>query len=772
MAVRMANRRGWLVVVGVMTALVGANAIAQTDNAGFVSQSVPSTMVATQSQMVSVTMRNTGTTTWSYGQSYRLGTQNPQDNMIWTTDSRVNLDGADFIPPNGTKTFTFPITAPSVAGTYNFQFEMVREYVHWFGSPTVNVQITVTPYVPGDSSGNPPVAWWSFDDIYRGTTGTTSATDFSGNANTGTFSGTSLVAGVAGYARYFGTSTDYMSGTATSVLNISGPITLEAWVRAGSGDSDIMNKAPNQGSPANYPGNFDFYLISGNHLAFGHEIVGGGYRLYYSTATVATNQWSHVAVTWGAGRVRFYINGSLVTDVADSGETAVTASPVVRIGVRADGFAYHGAVDEVKIWNYARSAAQIAGTYKPLPTCTAAIVNPPPNPNYTSACINQPCTGLYPPDADASLQQCINVLTNNGTRPAEIRLAPGNPGYLISQTLVIPNNVVITSTDSSVRASLRAKESLWWPIVTNCQVRGLTQLQANYNCPPISGLAASFLRLDGNRTGRYLLYSQLCPPSSGRSLTGNIVIENGSSNLAIDDNESTRALCGSALLVNGSSYEVARNLVDDNGYGWETATNPPFPGQPWIQQGRQPWSDGITLEYCGGGSAFGNTVLDATDVGIAVFSTLQPCSIYQNSIQNRVRHAFGGTGLPAGNGPNVSVTNNAIAADLNRMSFGLIGGCHPWVPPTPDHPFPDPQTTTIGGQITNNAVSGAFVNLVVDGVSGATIQGNTLSNAQGNSNTCGAPSTSNYTMWAAHVLGSGYQSGWVAKSYDGCIPLP
>ncbi|MGH9365955.1 MAG: NBR1-Ig-like domain-containing protein, partial [Thermoanaerobaculia bacterium] len=118
-----------------------------TNAAAFVSQTVPASMVIGQTYTVSVTMQNTGTSTWTAAGEYKLGSQNPQDNGIWGT-GRVNLAAADRIAPNQSKTFTFTVTAPSTLGTYNFQWRMLRELVEWFGEFTPNVTITVSPPAP------------------------------------------------------------------------------------------------------------------------------------------------------------------------------------------------------------------------------------------------------------------------------------------------------------------------------------------------------------------------------------------------------------------------------------------------------------------------------------------------------------------------------------------------------------------------------------------------------------------------------------------------
>ena len=114
------------------------------NDALFVAQSIPTTMTAGQQYASSITMKNTGILTWTRSAAYRLGSQNPRDNLTWGI-GRVELPlSVAQVLPGEHATFAFSVTAPSTAVTYNFQWKMVREGVEWFGDPTPNLQITVT----------------------------------------------------------------------------------------------------------------------------------------------------------------------------------------------------------------------------------------------------------------------------------------------------------------------------------------------------------------------------------------------------------------------------------------------------------------------------------------------------------------------------------------------------------------------------------------------------------------------------------------------------
>ena len=113
-----------------------------TNDADFISQNVPSSMVAGQQYEVSVTMENTGDTTWTKATNYKLGAIHSPAGL-WNS-GRVYLADEDSIAPSQQKTFTFTVTAPSTPGNYNFQWRMVEEAVEWFGDNTTNIVVNVT----------------------------------------------------------------------------------------------------------------------------------------------------------------------------------------------------------------------------------------------------------------------------------------------------------------------------------------------------------------------------------------------------------------------------------------------------------------------------------------------------------------------------------------------------------------------------------------------------------------------------------------------------
>ena len=112
-------------------------------NSQFVGQSVPISMQASHQYSVSVTMKNTGTTTWTDAAGFRLFAYNPSGNTRWGFD-RVRLPSNVSVPQGSSYTFNFMVIAPSAPGPYNFQWRMLLNGTGTFGQPSANVVVTVS----------------------------------------------------------------------------------------------------------------------------------------------------------------------------------------------------------------------------------------------------------------------------------------------------------------------------------------------------------------------------------------------------------------------------------------------------------------------------------------------------------------------------------------------------------------------------------------------------------------------------------------------------
>lgn len=90
------------------------------DGAAVVSKQTPAAMAAFESYPVQVTVRNTGTTTWTAGGGYALAPSNP----AW--GAARPLPPGVTVPPGGSYPFAFNVTAPGGDGAQDISWRMVR----------------------------------------------------------------------------------------------------------------------------------------------------------------------------------------------------------------------------------------------------------------------------------------------------------------------------------------------------------------------------------------------------------------------------------------------------------------------------------------------------------------------------------------------------------------------------------------------------------------------------------------------------------------------
>jgi len=126
--------------------------VPEQNDASFVSQTVPAIMVPGQNYSVTVTMRNTGASTWTPDGDYQLASENLPDNQRWGLN-RVNLTTT--VLPGSDAIFNFTVIAPATPGAYSFQWRMVQQGVERFGALTTNANVQTINGPPTVSLSSP-----------------------------------------------------------------------------------------------------------------------------------------------------------------------------------------------------------------------------------------------------------------------------------------------------------------------------------------------------------------------------------------------------------------------------------------------------------------------------------------------------------------------------------------------------------------------------------------------------------------------------------------
>jgi len=159
----------------------------------------------------------------------------------------------------------------------------------------------------------------------------------------------------------FDGSNDFVNCGNNASLMPTAAITVEAWFNAddlggGVHERSIVGKeecCPDRGYVLRHGGGDVAFVVA----------VSGGWReaRSFSGSLVNTGTWHHIAGTYDGSVVRVYLDGVEVGTSSFSGSIASNSSDMY-IG-NTPGFGgrlFNGKIDEVKVWDYARSPAQIA----------------------------------------------------------------------------------------------------------------------------------------------------------------------------------------------------------------------------------------------------------------------------------------------------------------------------------------------------------------------------------------------------------------------------
>jgi len=330
------------------------------NGAAFVSQTPPpGLMTAGQSYGVSITMRNTGTSTWSPAFGDLLGSQNPAGNSTWGL-SQVLLPGS--VAPGAQVTLAFTVTAPPAPGTYNFQWRMAHQQVQWFGTSTANVPVTVQA-----AAGAGLVGHWKLDE---GTGGTSA--DSSGNANHVTLLNNPVwTAGqLAGALSFDGLDDSLIVWANASLTGVTNTFTTAMWVNPQAAheiDSEMTTGfsgtsgqryaiGPHHGANYGESGHAGAGISVGTNGVSVYEHA-SGYMPAVLVHPASITGWTHVAVVYENRHPRLYVNGILVKTGLAGPYGSVHLTPV-NIGGMGAGY-FKGLLDDVRVYGRALTATDI-----------------------------------------------------------------------------------------------------------------------------------------------------------------------------------------------------------------------------------------------------------------------------------------------------------------------------------------------------------------------------------------------------------------------------
>jgi beta-galactosidase len=200
------------------------------------------------------------------------------------------------------------------------------------------------------------VGWWKFDETEGGNAG-----DSSSNDNVGKLFGNPQwrpSAGKVGGALEFDGVDDYVDCGNDASLDITEQITITAWVKTNDAGDSQFNPYITKGDRT-----YGLKQHSQNSIEF--VIYDGTWRVtHYPVDGSFNGVWHHLAGTYDGSKLKLYIDGTLEVTTAYKGSIASSAANLnIATNSEESGRFYNGAIDDLRIYNYALSEGEITALY-------------------------------------------------------------------------------------------------------------------------------------------------------------------------------------------------------------------------------------------------------------------------------------------------------------------------------------------------------------------------------------------------------------------------
>jgi hypothetical protein len=339
------------------------------------------------------------------------------------------------------KIFSYPISEDEIKTLYNDSSAMTMGNDESRDNNGTEVTGANKDYcVPGDSAKcDKPVLELNLDERSG-----TVAKDSSGNGRDGTISGAVWDRGKINSGLKFDGDGDRISIDNGSDLATS---TYCAWhYYAGEDMYGLVEGADTDA-------NFDAYISGLDDVYFWADNTDGN-RTMLTGGKMIENQWNQVCFVFGSGKREIYINGAKT-----AGDT-FTAEPIRYnfIG-ETNSLGYLGSIDEVRIYDYARTPAQIAWDYnrgKPISHWTFDEGNGTTAHDLGEGLNHGTITGaIWKNESECKNGKCLSFDGVNDFVEKDIRLVSGYPftmatWFKTSDVTTDENHMIFTMTDKDV----------------------------------------------------------------------------------------------------------------------------------------------------------------------------------------------------------------------------------------------------------------------------------------------------------------------------------
>ncbi|MEZ5967272.1 MAG: LamG domain-containing protein [Planctomycetota bacterium] len=149
-------------------------------------------------------------------------------------------------------------------------------------------------------------------------------------------------------------------------------LTVEAWVTYDDQIATGLNRFPTI-VRQNFGGGSESYFLRVNAgttaatiLRFRVSTTAGNFLVDWNFTPGQLNTWTHVAATYDGSQAVLYVNGTRVSSLTGNGLPVRDLGGPLRVGKGADSSGpyevWNGEIDELRIWPFARTEAEIRAT--------------------------------------------------------------------------------------------------------------------------------------------------------------------------------------------------------------------------------------------------------------------------------------------------------------------------------------------------------------------------------------------------------------------------
>jgi chitodextrinase len=586
-----------------------------------------------------------------------------QINLSWTasTDNvgvEVYQGGVQVGTASGT---TYARTGLTASTTYSFTVAAYDASGNVSAQSAQATGTTLSSSSPPPTSSLLPDSYFKFDETVAAT-----AADSAGQNAVPLLNGASFVGGVLGNALSLDGIDDQALRDTTTGLNLSGPVTIVAFLKPTALAPNAYHTVAVKGDPAAGRGlGLNIYNGFLNFVKVGVADV-------RSSVALTPGVFQHVAVTWdpSTAEVKFYKDGQLAQSVINpASQGAPLDADDLTIGAWfGRGSYYNGLIDDLRIYTRALSAQEVLGL--------SQVVSVPPVPPVVTP------ADIQAPSVPASLAASATSTTQINLAWTASSDNVGVVGYRVYRN---GSQVATTTSPSYSNTGLTAGTIYSFTVVAYDAAGNVSTPSAAASATTQTPPDTAAPSVPGGVTASVVSTTQInlswAASSDNTAVTGYRVSRNGTQvgTATTTSYTNTGLTAGTSYSFTVAAYDAAGNLSGPSSAASATTQTPPDTAAPSVP--------GSLTATAASQTQINLAWAPATDnVGVVGYK------VYRSGAQiaTATTAAYSETGLTAGTTYSYAVA--AYDAAGNTSGSSTAASVTTQSPPAPPAPAPSPTT--------------------------------------------------------------------------------